>query len=305
MRKILICALFLSAFFTYAQTELDAIMMSKKNLCIGTMYQHSSWSEYWEGTFKRKNLNFGTVSTQTIGVMGNYGILDNLNFLFSASYLKTKASAGTMMGQEGFQDFSVTLKYMPIEKSIGKSTYSLYGLASYSAPISNYTLDYLPLAIGSGSQVGTFRIMGDYQRRKFFTTVSAAYLFRSTILIDRNSYYTTEMHYTNEVDMPDVFSFNARMGYRSNRLIAEAVLDNWVSQSGFDITKNNMPFPSNTMNATRLGANAKYTFTKLPALSIIAGYNYGVDGRNVGQSNSCYGGAFYVLNFNKTVQDEK
>jgi hypothetical protein len=107
--------------------------------------------------------------------------------------------------------------------------------------------------------------------------------------------------------MPDAISVNFRAGYRSNRLIAEFVIDNWVTQSGgFDITKNNMPFPSNTMNALKYGVNSKYTFKKMPELSLVGGYNYVVEGRNVGKSDTFYGGVFYVINFKKTSkQDEK
>jgi hypothetical protein len=36
-----------------AQTDLDAIMMNKKQLCQGLTYDYSSWDHYWEGTFKR------------------------------------------------------------------------------------------------------------------------------------------------------------------------------------------------------------------------------------------------------------
>ena len=50
------------------------------------------------------------------------------------------------------------------------------------------------------------------------------------------------MHYTNEVEMPNGSNYNLRLGYRSNRLIAEAVINNWTSLGGFDITRNNMPF---------------------------------------------------------------
>ncbi|MFY9464827.1 MAG: hypothetical protein WAP48_07045, partial [Sediminibacterium sp.] len=58
----------------YSQTDIDAIMMSKNNFCTGFMYTHNSWDHYWEGTFKRDNQNLGTVSSQMIGVMGNYGL---------------------------------------------------------------------------------------------------------------------------------------------------------------------------------------------------------------------------------------
>ncbi len=296
----------MASLFMNAQTEIDGIMMSKGNFCFGTIYQHSSWDKYWEGTFKRKNLNFGTVSTKSLALMGNYGVSDKLNIIFSLPYVATKASAGTMGGVKGLQDISFTVKYMPFEKTIGKSTYSLYAIGGLSAPISDYPADYLPLSIGLKSKTASLRLMGDYQRGRFFTTLSGAYVKRANVTIDRNSYYTTEIHYTNEVDMPNAISINYRIGYRSSRLIAEAVLDNWVTQSGgFDITTNNMPFLSNTMNALKIGVNTKYTLKKVPALSIIGGCNFVTKGRNVGQSNTFYGGLFYVVNLKKTVQEDE
>lgn len=290
-----------------AQTEIDGIMMSKNNFCVGSIYQYSSWNQYWEGSFKRENLNLGTVSTQSFGIMGNYGITDKLNILFNLPYVETKASAGTMEGQKGMQDLSVTVKYMPLEKTTGNATYSLYALGSFSTPVSNYSADYLPLSIGLQSKTAALRLMGDFQLGNFFSTLSGAYVKRANINIDRNAYLTNEIHYTNEVNMPDGISVNFRAGYRSSRLIAEFVIDNWVTQSGgFDITKNNMPFPSNTMNALKYGVNSKYTFKKIPQLSLLGGYNYVIEGRNVGKSDTFYGGLFYVINFEKKNNlDEK
>ena len=290
-----------------AQTEIDGIMMSKNNFCVGSIYQYSSWNQYWEGSFKRENLNLGTVSTQSLGIMGNYGISDKLNILFNLPYVETKASAGTMEGQKGLQDLSLTVKYMPLEKTTGNATYSLYALGSFSTPVSNYSADYLPLSIGLQSKTAALRLMGDFQLGNFFSTLSGAYVKRANINIDRNAYLTNEIHYTNEVNMPDGISVNFRAGYRSSRLIAEFVIDNWLTQSGgFDITTNNMPFPSNTMNALKYGVNSKYTFKKIPQLSLLGGYNYVVEGRNVGKSNTFYGGLFYVINFEKkNNQDEK
>lgn len=308
MKKIYLSCLILLPFFMSAQTDIDGIMMSKNNFCVGAIYQYSSWDTYWEGTFKRENLNLGTVSTKSTAIMGNYGVSDKFNVIFSLPYVSTNASAGTMKGQNGIQDLSLTLKYMPIEKTVGKNTYSVYALGSFSAPVSNYPADYLPLSIGMQSKTAALRLMGDYQRGNFFATLSGAYVKRANITIDRNSYLTNdEVHYTNKVDMPDLISVNFRTGFRSNRLIAEFIIDNWVTQSGgFDITKNNMPFPSNTMNSIRYGFNSKYTFKKIPQLSLVGGYNYVADGKNVGKSDAFYGGLFYVINFKKTSkQDEK
>ncbi|RYG40850.1 MAG: hypothetical protein EOO01_26435 [Chitinophagaceae bacterium] len=62
-----------------AQTDVDAVMMSKNNLCTGFQYSVSSWDHYWEGKLKRTNENLGHVTTQMVGWMGNYGITNKLN----------------------------------------------------------------------------------------------------------------------------------------------------------------------------------------------------------------------------------
>jgi hypothetical protein len=105
---------------------------------------------------------------------------------------------------------------------------------------------------------------------------------RNNITIDRAAYYTTEMHYSNEVAMPDAAQFGLRAGYRSARLIAEALLYNFNTLGGFDISKNNMPFPSNKMNSTTAGLNLKYEFKKLKGLSLIGGGNYTIAGPQCG-----------------------
>jgi hypothetical protein len=300
LRYCLLLLLFVQGILTAsAQTEIDGIMMTKNNLCIGPMYGYSSWKNYWEGTLKRENLNLGTVSTQVISVMGNYGITNKLNILFGAPYVTTKASAGTLHSQKGIQDGSLWLKWMPIERKLGKGDFSLYGIAGVSAPLSNYVADYLPLAIGMRSKTASLRAMGDYQLGNFFLTASATYIFRDNIKIDRDAYYTTEMHYTNEVSMPNVFTYNIRTGYRHPNFIAEAFLDNMITQGGFDITRNNMPFPSNTMNAMRLGAWVKYELNVPKGLSLIATGNYVVSGRNVGQATTIGGGIFQIIDFSK------
>lgn len=289
-----------------AQTDIDAIMMEKNAFCVGPMYSYSSWKEYWEGTLKRENLNLGTVSTQMFGVMGNYGVSKKVNLLFNVPYVKTKASAGTLHGMNGMQDLSLWAKWRPIHSKLGSGRLSVFGIAGFSFPMTNYVADFLPLSIGLRSTTGTARVMADYERNNLFVTGSASYVLRSNITIDRQSYYTTQMHNTDEVEMPDGANFNLRLGYRSFRLIAEAVVNNWTTLGGFDITRNNMPFPSNKMNATTVGVNVKYVLPPLPQLSIVVGGNTTVAGRNVGKATSFWGSFFYVFDFSpKTKSSDK
>lgn len=298
-KSLLVCcaALFFTAGSLKAQTDEDAIMMAGKNLCVGGMYSYGKWNNYWEGTLKRNNLNLGTVSTQMVGFMGAYGITSKLNVLLSLPYVTTHATAGTLHGQKGLQDASLWVKWIPLEKDLGKGTISVYTLGGLSFPTTNYIADFLPLSIGLHSTNLTGRLMADYQLGRFFATASGSYIYRSNITLDRTSYYTTSQHNTNKVDMPDVAMEQFRTGYRSAYLIAEVIATNVNTLGGFDIRRNDMPFPSNKMNSTSLGFNVKYTFKSVEGLSLIANGSRVLAGRNVGQSTMFGGGIFYVLDF--------
>ncbi|TAH03705.1 MAG: hypothetical protein EAZ16_07140 [Sphingobacteriales bacterium] len=282
-----------------AQTEVDAIMMNKNQFCSGFMYNHSSWKDYWEGTLKRNNLNIGTVSTQSVMAMANYGITNNLNVMIGAPYIWTKASAGTLTGVSGVQDAAAFIKWRAINKSFGKHKLALYAVGGVSTPLADYVKDFLPLSIGLGASTASARVIADYKYNNFVVTGSAAFVRRSNITLDRNSYYDTQLRLTDEVNMPDAANFQLRTGYRGKYLIAEALLTNFTTLGGFDITRNNMPFPSNRMNATMVGANIKYTLPKMTNLSLLGGFNYTLAGRNVGQTTSINIGAFYAFYFGK------
>ena len=308
LQNLLLLALMLHAWTVKAQTDEDAIMMAKNNFCVGGTFTYSSWKNYWEGTFKRDNLNLGTVSTKMYGLMGNYGITGKLNLLVGAPYVDTHASAGTLHGMKGIQDLSAWLKWLGLEKDLGKGVISIYALGGFSVPLSDYEPDFLPLSIGVHSKTLSGRLMVDYQQKKFFATLWGTYTWRSNITIDESSYYTTQEIISNQVEMPNTSSFQFRTGYRSTYLIAEAVLSNMTTLGGFDIRKNDMPFPSNRMDWTSLGANVKWSIEKAPGLSLIGSGNYVLTGRNVGQSATLSLGVFYILDFShssKTASADK
>ncbi|HVX50095.1 MAG TPA: hypothetical protein VHB48_08050, partial [Chitinophagaceae bacterium] len=184
------------------------------------------------------------------------------------------------------------------ETKIGRGTFTAFAAAGVAFPATNYIADFLPLSIGLHSTNVSGRIIADYDLGNFFVTASGTYTYRNNITIDRTSYYTTEMHLTNEVEMPDMAMEQLRTGYRSRWWRLEAVVDNMTTLGGFDIRRNDMPFPSNKMNSTDAGVFVKYTLKKIPALSFSADASYVLAGRNVGQSAMVGGGVYYVLDFN-------
>ena len=304
--KMIFCMLLLATIKpATAQTDLDGLMMGKNFFCVGPTVGYSSWTKYWEGTNKRDNANLGRVSNTHFMFMGNYGISSKLNVLFGLPYIKTKASAGQLAGQKGLQDLSLFIKWQAYSKHIWRGDLNTFITAGYSTPVSKYTPDLMPLSIGLHSKNTTLRLMLDYRVKNWFASASGSYVYRSNVTLDRDTYYTTEMHYTNEVKMPDASQFNFRAGYRSETWIAEAILDKWTTLGGFDITKNNMPFVSNKMNATTLGIHIKYETSFINGLSFVTDGSTTIAGRNVGQSSGFSAGVFYIMDFSKKKKTKK
>ena len=260
-------ALCLVATLAKSQTADDAIMMGKKQWCNGLTYMYSSWNNYWEGTLKRENLNLGTVSTQSVMFMSTYGITNKLNAIVSIPYIWTHASAGTLHGLKGFQDIEMDIKYEFLETKLGKDGHlSLFAVGGLSTPLQKYENDFLPMSIGLGSTNLSGRLTADYQNGIFFATASSAFVWRSDVTIDRTSYYTDQIHYTNKVDMPNQLNSNLFVGIRKPNLIIQVQLLNMYTFGGFDIRRNDMPFASNQMNMTSVGGHVKY-FLLIPSQS--------------------------------------
>jgi hypothetical protein len=285
--------------YAQAQTDADALMIPKNYVCAAGVYTHSQWDHYWEGTFKRDAPNLGTVSSNSYMLGFVYGLTNKINVSIALPYVTTNASAGTLRGERNLQDVSAYVKWLAVKQEIGKGLLSFHAILSGSIPATNYEADFLPLSIGLHSKNIALRGLLNYQVNQFFVAGAAQYIRRGNITIDRNSYYTTEMHYTNEVKMPDVSNFLLSAGFRSLQFNAEAVLTKVTTLGGFDIRKNDMPFPSNKMNSTLAGVIFKYSFQKIAGLELTAGGNYVLKGRNVGQARTMFGGVYYVFNTRK------
>jgi hypothetical protein len=299
---VLVCVAFSQT--VSAQTETDALMIPKNYFCAAGIYTHNSWDHYWEGTFKRENLNLGTISSNVYAVGGNYGLSNRINVLFMIPYINTNASAGTLRGQSGVQDISVAVKWLAVKQEVGRGLLSLHAIASGVIPVGNYQADFLPLSLGMQTKSIALRGLINYQVGRFFVAGAGQYVRKDNITIDRDSYYTTEMHYTNQVAMPNATNFLFSTGYRSLKFNAEATLTKVNTIGGFDITKNNMPFPSNNMDATLAGGIFKYMFQSIAGLELTAGGNYVLKGRNVGQNLSVFGGVYYVFSVKKDKSDK-
>jgi Putative MetA-pathway of phenol degradation len=301
MNRLLLLLFLLASRVVFSQTLDDGLMMPKKDFCAGILFTHSQWNNYWEGVLKRDNQNIGTLSTTHVMWLGNYGVTDKLNAIAMVPYIATKASQGTMAGMQGVQDLTIGGKYLLVKKEVGANTFSVFGVGVFSTPLTNYTPDFLPLSIGLHSTTVSGRAVINYATKGgWYANFSPAYVYRGNVLLDRYTYFTDGVQYnTNEVRMFDQFNYNFSIGYNKNGLQAEINFYQQNTLGGGDIRRQDVPFVSNRMNFSNIGAVVMYYLPKPKNVAVRLASAYTIDGRNVGQTFSITGGLLYTIHFSK------
>jgi len=281
-----------------AQTIDDGFMLPGKTLLTGVIYGHDSWSQYWEGTLKRSNGNIGTLMTQSVVTMVQYGATDRLGIIALLPYVSTEASQGVLHSESGFQDLSITAKFRLMSSGpTSHGALSAFIVGTGSLPVSDYTPDFYPLSIGSGGGRAAARATVNYQSNSaFFATATSSYTFCANVKLNRDSYYTNgQLYMTNEVEMPNVLENQITAGINSGKLRVPISLIQQRTLGGGDIRRQDMPFVSNRMDFVKLDAGVLYSLPK--NLGFAAGVGHVMSGRNVGQSTTFRSGLFYALHF--------
>ncbi len=285
-----------------AQTITDGLMMPNKTFCTGFMYGHDSWKNYWQGEKKRDNENIGRVNTQSLTWMGTYGLSKKVNIIAMIPYIKTKASLGTMHEMAGIQDLTLAVKYNFLKVNVDSIiVIKAFAGIAYSNPLSNYSPDFFPLSLGTLSKQLAWRLnLNATLKSGLYVNGSAAYTWRSNVTLDRSTYYTNDQLYmTNEVAMPNVFDMFFTVGYHKQALQVEASYTQQNTLGGDDIRRQDMPFVSNRMNYSKVGALVMYYLPWPKYLAVRGSVKQTVAGRNVGQSTTVMGGLMYTFFFNK------
>jgi hypothetical protein len=283
-----------------AQTLEDGVMMPKGSLCTGLLYTHESWDQYWEGTLKRVNGNIGTITTQSVTWVGDYGITDRLNVIGMLPYVWTDASQGVLHGMSGLQDLTLAAKFSLLDTAFtGSGSLRAIVVASAGTPVSDYTPDFLPLSIGSASRQASSRLTLEFRaKRGWFLNSSAAYTWRGNVKLDRPSYFTDgRLYLSDEVAMPDVFDYTVSAGYMKGDLQVPVSFSQQRTLGGGDIRRQDMPFVSNRMNFSKVDAVVMYPVPKVRNLAARVAASYTVSGRNVGQATTLTAGLLYTVRF--------
>jgi hypothetical protein len=284
----------------HAQTIDDGVMIPRHTLFAGNVFSYDSWDHYWETHLNRANGNIGTISTRTDSWYADYGITNRLDLIAQVPYFRTHASQGVLSDMHGFQDITLAAKYNFYNKEVTKhGAFHAFVVATGTIPLTNYEPDFQPLSIGSQSKTISARLTLNYHwYRGWFVNASGGYTWRDSVKIDAPYYYTNgQLYLTDIVDMPEVFNYIAMGGYQKKGRLAQFTFSQQKMQGGGDIRRQDVPFISNHINYTKVGVNLMAPVPKLHDLSVQFGFNYTVDGRDVGQSTTYSTGLLYTVHF--------
>ena len=266
-------------------------MRGQRKASLAVIGSQESYNTYYVNKNETRNPNLGTVTTQALTVIGTYGLGYDLDLIVAAPYIRTQASAGYSPKQEGFQDVSATLRWEAFDYKFGNTRLSWQFAVGYSMPMQNYVNDAL-VAIGRGSSNLDGRTILHLKARSFFVTGQYGYIRRGQVTLDHvvNYYDPSQLNPNSgfKVNVPDATELIVRAGIVSKRFN----VDVWGQQQtphneGTNIGPG-VPFPTNAIGFTRVGATAYIRLLK--QFGLTAGYNTTLDGRNTGKSTQINGG---------------
>jgi hypothetical protein len=285
-----------------AQTPDDGVMLNRGLLCTGVLYSHDSWNAYWEGSLKRTNGNLGTVTTQSVNNSSNFAILNRLNVFATTPYVWSHTSQGVLRGMQGFQDISLAVKYQALRIPLHDvGDLRVIGGVSGSLPLTNYEADLQPVSIGLHSKTIAPRATVNFQMNEGpFVNVTADYAFRDVVTLEVPYYYTNgQLYLTNQVSMPNQLQYNISAGYLKRDLMFSGEFIQQQTRGGGDIRRQDMPFISNRMNASRAELNTHIPIPRVRNLQAWFAYAFTFTGRNVGQSSAITTGFMYTVHFRR------
>ncbi|WP_373494451.1 transporter [Aquiflexum sp.] len=283
-------------FNTYGQTPWDEVMMEKGEICAALIYEHSSWNQYWEGSYLRGNANIGTFTRQMGMPMIAMGLTKNINIITILPYVGTQASGGTQVGQSGIQDLSVSVKVDWLQKQLGKGRLFFLTNTHFSTPIGNYLSDYMPFSIGVGAPELGIRGIGGYKMDNGLVFRGGlAYLWRGQSEIERDYYYQNGSVYSSFMNVPNAMNIHGAIGYWTlgNRLRMEATFMSLNCLTGDDIRAYNRPQPTNKMEVSQIGGWFQYYIKADRGLGGLLYFNQVISGRNMGKATTVGVGLTY------------
>lgn len=290
----LIATLWLSTtLFCAAQTAKDHFFMPRNQICMLTGFEQIQWKTYWEGSLYRDNPNIGIHKRNMFHQMAAIGLTDKLNLLAHIPYVSTKNTAGNLLGQSGWQDVQLHLKYALLSK---KNT-QLIAILGGGLPSNRYDSEFQPMSIGAGCSFLTGRLLLHHSFQSFYLTGHSGLQRNGISRLDRNTYlYGSQLIYSSDVNVPDVLENGLKVGRYKNGVQLEVGVEQFSCLTGDDMARNGMPALTNK----RTGANVHAFFRYQPKnFGVMLRIDRTLVGQNIAQSTGIQTGVLYQFSTQK------
>ncbi|WP_411768072.1 hypothetical protein [Winogradskyella sp. A3E31] len=281
--KFFILFLF-STSIAFAQMPIDGFFTEKGTLNLTASYGNSTFDEFYVGEMKVGPVPVHNEISQNIfSLYGTYALSDDLGLIVNLPYIASSGEGGAdpvngQTEQNDFQDLGIYAKYRFAQSDFSGGNINYLAGFGFSIP-----LGYEPnglLSNGSGSFNTDLSLGGQWNTDVgLFTSLIAGYSFRG------NAVDNLGTNGGDDLDVPNAFLLNGKLGYTSKGFYADAYVRYQSSSDGRDISDDDFGgrFPETQVDYTVLGIS---TYVPLSScFGVSAGYGTVVDGRNVGDSN--------------------
>jgi len=268
----------------YSQGLVSGFMQGAGRTTVALAYSTESFTEYWVGRQPTTNSGLGTISTQSASLFVATGITSWADVLVALPYVTASSSAGYWETISSVQDVSAALRLRAFSVDIDDVTIDLLGSSGISAPVSNY-VNNAPVTIGHGSVAidGRLTIQAKHASG-VFAMVQSGYVHRNPVTID----------WGRDVNVPHLVETVARLGYATERVYIDYLLQNVVAQGGTTIGPG-VPFPTNNQTHIRVGGTLAWNQPWINNLAVIASSAFVVDGANIGRGSRFTFGLAYGM----------
>lgn len=280
---ILTFSLFLTAFFSNAQSPVNAFLQKKGNGSVVLSHNFESYDAVFLVPQRIVGVPiFNKITINSTSVYATYGLTDRLNVVANVPYITAQGDASDAVlknlnyrnTQSGFQDISIYLKYKTLIYSADKLDFSLITAVGFKTPLGDYTVDEgLQSIVSIGNRATSFNALAiGFLKTNYglFASGQVGYALRNN-------------------QVPNAFMSELKAGLIQSNFYFDVFVANQTSLSGPDVLAEGFQgfFPATKVNYTRIGLNIFVPIYK--QFGLCTGGSTYIDGRNLGQSSGFYG----------------
>jgi len=250
----------------------SGFLRGQGNLDFSVAYGVDTYDRFWIGSESVEDAPFGRVSRHTVNAYAAYGLRDDMDLAFNASYVYVETDE-VFDSEKDLQDLFIQFKWRVYSKEFGSGAFNMLLAPALKAPMTSYEDNAVP-ALGDGQFDLRLRtVLQCHFHNGGFLALDTGYDVR-----DKEPANEWPFHLTGGFTFAGSFTLSGFYSY----------LD---SLDGYDIGGG--PFPGVEEDYDRLGAGAYYRLSD--SLGLTANVWTTPSGKNTGDVDGASLGVVYRI----------